>query len=150
MPKRDTTKFESRLKQTGNNTGIVVPPEALETLAAGKRPAVTVVINGYEFTSTVGSMKGKSMIPFSAAHRQASGISGGDEIEVELTLDSDERSVDVPDDLASALAESPEAKAAFESLTYSKQKWLVHDIVEAKKPETRARRIEKAVSDLTK
>ncbi len=133
---------------TGNNTGIVVPPEVLESLGAGKRPSVKVVVNGYEYSSTVGSMKGKSMIPFSAAHREASGIAGGDEISVELTLDTEEKTVEVPEDLAAALTKSAKARRAYDALTYSKQKWLVHDIVEAKKPETRKRRIEKAIKGL--
>ena len=141
-------KFESTMSLTGNNTGIEVPPEVLDSLDAGKRPKVNVVVNGYAYSSSVGSMKGKAMIPFSKAHREASGIGGGDDIKVELTLDTEEKTVEVPADLAEALAASPKAKAAYEALTFSKQKWLVHDIVEAKKPETRTRRIEKAVAGL--
>jgi hypothetical protein len=56
----DGVTFETTLKATGNNTGIVVPPEALEQLGAGKRPAVAVTVNGYAFDCTIGSMGGRA------------------------------------------------------------------------------------------
>ena len=78
--------FETTVAAMGNNTGIVVPPEVIERLGAGKRPAVLVKVNGYEYRNTVGVMGGKSLISISAAVRQETGLKGGDPIKVELTL----------------------------------------------------------------
>ncbi|MFN3430666.1 MAG: DUF1905 domain-containing protein, partial [Candidatus Sericytochromatia bacterium] len=97
-------------------TGIEVPPEVLEALGGGKRPLITVTINGFTYRSAVGSMAGKAMIPLSAENRQQTGTAAGDRVEVTLALDTAPRDVDVPDDLASALAAHPAAKAAFEKL----------------------------------
>ena len=73
--------FETTVAVTGNNTGIVVPEEAIEQLAAGKRPPVLVNVNGYEYRNTVAVMGGKHMISISAAVRKATGLKGGDPIQ---------------------------------------------------------------------
>ena len=78
--------FETTVAVTGNNTGIVVPEEAIEQLAAGKRPPVLVNINGYEHQNTVGVMGGKHMVSISTAVRKATALQGGDPIHVTLTV----------------------------------------------------------------
>ena len=83
--KNGPMKFSTTLFQMGNNTGIEVPEEVLTALGAGKRPAVVVNVNGFEYRSTVAVMGGKYLLPFSAERRRESGIAGGDAIEVELT-----------------------------------------------------------------
>ena len=75
-------------------------------------------------------------------------IKGGDLIQVVLQLDTSPREVTVPDDLAAALAAEPEAKAFFESLSYSNQSKHVLSITDAKTPETRQRRVDKAIEML--
>jgi len=112
-------KFSTTMFQMGNNTGIEVPADVIAGLGAGKRPAVVVTVNGYEYRSTVAPMGGRYLLPFSAERRKESGIQGGDAIEVELTLDSAPRTVDVPDDLRSALDGSPRAHASWEKLSYT-------------------------------
>lgn len=93
-------RFRTELLQTGKNTtGIVVPAEIIETLAAGSRPALAVKINGLRYRTTDGVMGGRSMLPFSAEHRAASGLKGGDAIEVEVEVDREPRVVEIPDDL---------------------------------------------------
>ena len=82
-------RFTTTLFQTGNNTGIEVPPDVLEALGGGKRPAVRVVVNGFEYPSTVGAMGGRALIPFSSDKRAATGLAGGDAIEVDLELDTE-------------------------------------------------------------
>ncbi|MFX8246680.1 DUF1905 domain-containing protein, partial [Acinetobacter baumannii] len=81
------------MSQFGNNTGIEVPPAVLEALGGGKRPAVVVSVNGYEYRSTVGVMQGLFLVPFSSDKRAATGIGGGDAITVELALDTAPREV---------------------------------------------------------
>jgi hypothetical protein len=134
--------------QMGNNTGIEVPPEIIEALDGGKRPAVNVSVNGFEYRSTVGVMGGRALIPFSSDKRAATGIRGGDAIVVEVTLDTAPRTVEVPDDLAAALAEA-HARATFDALSPSHQKAHVTSVESAKAAETRARRVEAVVAKLT-
>ncbi|PCN48387.1 hypothetical protein Csp2054_06650 [Curtobacterium sp. 'Ferrero'] len=130
-------------------TGLPVPPEVIEALGAGKRPAVVVTLNdGYRYRSTVGVMGAQSLVPLSAAHREASGISAGDTVEVTLEVDAEPRTVDVPDDLGAALDAAAGVRAAFEALSASRQRALVDPVLAAKAPETRARRVEKAVESL--
>ena len=136
------------MSQDGNNTGIEVPADVVEALGAGKRPPVVVNVNGFEYRSTVAPMGGKYLVPFSAARRQESGINGGDAIDVELTLDTAPRTVEVPDDLRAALHASPTVAAAWEKLSTSNRKAQVESVLGAKAAETRARRIAAIVAKL--
>jgi hypothetical protein len=140
-------RFDTTLSQTGNNTGIEVPPEVVEELGGGKRAAVTVDVNGYVYASTIGVMGGRFLIPFSADKRAATGLSGGDPISVHLALDTAPRTVEVPDDLASALAESG-VREAFDALSPSARKAHVTQVESAKAAETRARRVAAVVAKL--
>ncbi|MWC00119.1 YdeI/OmpD-associated family protein [Agromyces seonyuensis] len=140
-------RFESTMFQMGNNTGIEVPTEVIEALGGGKRPAVAVVVNGYEYRSTVGVMGGKALIPFSSDKRAATGIHGGDAITVDLELDTAPREITVPDDLAAALEEAG-VRAAFDAQAPSKRKADAANVEGAKAAETRARRIDAIVTKL--
>ncbi len=134
--------------QMGKNTGIEVPEEILTGLGGGKRPAVVVDVNGFTYRSTVAAMGGKYLLPFSAERRRESGISGGDPIDVELTLDTAPRTVGVPDDLRAALDATPDAAGAWDLLAPSAKKAHVTSVLGAKAAETRARRITAIVSKL--
>jgi hypothetical protein len=134
--------------QMGNNTGIEVPADVVAALGAGKRPAVVVNVNGYDYRSTVAPMGGKYLLPFSADRRKESGIQGGDAIDVELTLDTAPRTVDVPDDLRSALNASRAAGSAWDKLSYTHKKEHVRSVLDAKQAETRTRRIAAVVAKL--
>ena len=138
--------FETTVASSGNNTGIVVPAEVIEQLGAGKRPPVLVDLNGYEYRSTAAVMGGQHMIGISAAARAATGLKGGDPIRVVLTVADAPREVDVPADLAAALADTEGTAAFFEQLSNSLQRYHVDTINGAKTEETRQRRIEKAVA----
>jgi hypothetical protein len=137
--------FESELHGMGNNTGIVVPPEVVDQLGAGRRPPVQVDLNGYDYRSTVGVMGGQHLVPVSAAIRKETGLSAGDPIRVTLTLAAAPREVTVPDDFAAALDAAPGTRAFFDGLANSLQRYHVDNINSAKAPETRARRIARAV-----
>jgi hypothetical protein len=137
----DVVKFSTTMFQMGKNTGIEVPADVVCALDAGKRPPVVVNVNGYEYRSTVAPMGGKYLLPFSADRREESGIQGGDAIDVELTLDTAPRTVDIPDELQSALNSSAAAAAAWDKLSYTHKKDHVRSVLDAKKAETRARRI---------
>jgi hypothetical protein len=143
-------KFRTILQKTGGNTtGFEIPVEVVEALGGGKRPPVNVTLNGaYAYRNTIAPMGGSFWIGVSAEHRAKSGLKGGDEIEVELTLDTAPREVIVPDDLALALGKAKVAKAVFEKLSYSHKRQHVLGIEGAKTAETRARRVVKALEML--
>lgn len=132
----------------GNTTGIVVPPEIVEGLGAGKKPAVKVTFNNHTYPSTIATMGGDFMISVSAAIREATGAKAGDTVEVELVLDTEPRVVDLPEDFASALNAEPDAKSFFATLSNSNKKRIVLPIGDAKTAETRQRRIEKSIENL--
>jgi hypothetical protein len=138
--------FETTVTATGNNTGIVVPEEVIEQLGAGKRPAVLVSLNGYEYRNTVGVMGGRHLISVSAAVRSATGLTGGDPVHVTLTVADAPREVTVPADFAAALAASEPASVFFGTLSNSLQRYHVDSINAAKSADTRQRRIDKAIA----
>jgi hypothetical protein len=142
-------RFRATLETEGKTaTGINVPPDVVEALGAGKRPRVTVTINGHTYRSSVAVLGGRYMLGVSAENRAAAGVEGGDEVDVELELDSAPREVTVPPDFASALAAEPAAQATFEGLSYSNKSWHVLQVDGAKTDETRQRRIARSVEAL--
>ena len=132
-----------------NATGLRVPAEAVAALGTHKRPKVMVSLNGYTYRSTVAAYGDVFMLPVSAEHREAAGLKAGDQVEVTIELDQAPRTVDVPDDLAAALAEKPGATAAFEALAYSVRKEYVRQVESAKAQSTRDRWVAGIVAKLT-
>jgi Bacteriocin-protection, YdeI or OmpD-Associated/Domain of unknown function (DUF1905) len=142
-------RFRTTIVQSGKNTtGIQVPDEVVEALGSGKRPAVKVTVNGYSYRSTVASMSGVFMVSLSAEHRAGASVGGGDEVEVDLELDSAPREVTVPPELVAALDAEPAARATFDGLSYSNKSWHVLQVIGAKTEETRQRRIARSVDAL--
>lgn len=133
----------------GNNVGIVVPADVVASFGRGKRVPVRVTIDGgYSYRNTIASMGGKSMISFNAETRKATGRGAGDEVTVQLELDEEPRTVEVPAELARALAADPAAATAWAALSYSKQRAHAEPIAAAAAEETRARRVEKTMDAL--
>ena len=142
-------RFQAELILEGKTaTGIRVPDEVVESLGAGKRPPVTVTINGVSYRNTIAVMDGAYMVGVSAENRAATGVKGGDEVDVDIELDTAPRTIDVPEDLAAALAADPRARAAFDALSNSNKGWHVLQVTGAKTDETRQRRIAKSVASL--
>ena len=142
-------KFSATIDRNGKTAcGIRVPNEVVAGLGSSRRPAVRVTLAGHTYRSTIAARGGKFLLPVSADNREAAGVDAGDQVEVRLALDSEPREVTVPADFDAALDREPEAKRFFTGLSYSQQRWFVMGIEEAKKPETRERRIAKAVERL--
>ena len=141
-----STSFRTTVAGSGGTTGIVVPAEAIEELGAGGRPPVHVELDGYAYRSTVAVMGGQHMLSVSAAVRAATGLSAGDPVRVRLTVADTPREVDVPPDLAAALAADPQAGAFFATLSNSLQRYHVDQVTGAKTADTRQRRIDKALA----
>ena len=139
-------QFRTTIQQSGKTaTGIRVPDEVVAALGAGKRPPVRVTINGYSYRSTVAVMGGAFMVALNADNRAAAGVAGGDEVDVDLELDTAPREVSVPADLDAALNGDPEARRFFDGLSYSNKLRHVLAIEAAKTDDTRQRRIAKSV-----
>jgi bacteriocin resistance YdeI/OmpD-like protein/uncharacterized protein DUF1905 len=142
-------RFHATIRLSGKTaTGIPVPEQVIADLGGGKRPAVRVAIGDYAYRSTVGVMDGEYMIPLSSEHRAASGVEAGDEVEVDIEVDTQPREVTVPPDFAAALEGDAAAGRFFEGLSYSDKRWHVLSIEGAKSDETRHRRIEKSLGML--
>ena len=142
-------KFRAIIQLNGKTaTGIRVPPEVVTSLGSSKKPAVRVTINGYTYRNTVATMGGEFMLGISSDVRERAGVAAGDEVGVDIELDTEPREVSVPPDFADALDRDPDAKRFFEGLSYSNKRRVVLPIEDAKTDETRQRRIAKAVSML--
>jgi hypothetical protein len=139
-------RYETTIYREGNHAGRPVPAEVLDALGAGRRPAVTISVNGFPYRSTVASMGGQFLVPFSAALRDEAGFSEGD-VTVDIELDTESRAVEPPADLAEAL-DAAGLRDAYEQLSPSRQKAYVVNVDGAKAEATRARRVEKVVAEL--
>jgi hypothetical protein len=142
-------RFRTTILQSGKTaTGIRIPDEVVEGLGGGRRPAVKVTIRGYTYRSTVAVMGDAYMVGVNADNRAAAGVEGGDEVDVEIELDTAPREISVPADLAAALDAEPDARRTFDGLSNSNKSWHVYQVNGAKTDETRQRRIAKSVAAL--
>ncbi|QKE84324.1 YdeI/OmpD-associated family protein [Arthrobacter sp. NEB 688] len=142
-------EFTTELEATGGTTtGFVVPDEVVEALGGGRRPKVAASVAGHTWRTSIAAMGGRFLLGASAAVREAAGIAAGETHTVTVVLDDAPRTVEVPEDLAAALAADADAARAWEALTYSAQRRHAEAVLAAKKPETRARRVESVVASL--
>ena len=125
-----------------------VPEEIVLGLGGGKKPLITVTINDYTYRTAIASRDGHYLFGVSAEVREAVHVAGGDEVDIEIELDTAPRVVEVPPELTKALAAEPKAKSAFESLSNSKKKLYTYPIEQAKTDETRERNVQKALASL--
>lgn len=142
-------RFETTVELTGKTATFMEVPLDIPALFDGaKKPPVKVRIKDHTYRSTIAVYGGRYYLPINRDVKEATGVAAGDRIGVTIERDAEERKVDVPSDLKKALRRDNEARGNFEDLSYSHQKEYVDWINEAKRDETRARRIEKAVEML--
>lgn len=142
-------RFRTTLQLDGKTaTGIRVPEEVVEGLGGGKRPPVLATINGHSYRTSVASVRGEFKIPVSADVRKEAGVSAGDEVDVDVELDTEPREVAVPTDFTDVLERDAKLRRSFDGLSRSKKRRLVDPIGQAKTAETRQRRIDKALDEL--
>ncbi|MFE5325298.1 YdeI/OmpD-associated family protein [Embleya sp. NPDC056575] len=141
-------KFSSHVEPPEPMRGLEVPPEVVAALGKGARPPVTITVNGHSWKSRVALLRGRHLLGLSNANRRAAGVAIGEEVEVELRLDTEPRVVVEPPDFAQALDDDPVARTAYDNLAYSHKREHVRAIETAKRPETRQRRIEKVITTL--
>ncbi len=143
------TRFRAKVLLAGKTaTGVEVPAKVVEGLGSTKRPLVKVTINGYTYRSAIAPMGGTFMLGISDEVRKAAHVAAGDTVDVDVALDTEKRDVEVPPELAKALARDAKAKKYFESLSYSGKIRLTAPIAKGKTAETRARNLDKAMREL--
>jgi hypothetical protein len=144
-----SARFTTTLVPRGPAAAVVLDEAQVAAVGEGaKRFPVVATVNGYTWRTTVTRMGGEFLLGLNRAVRQDAGVEAGDTVEVKLELDSAPREVEVPTPLADALAGDSEARAAFDRLSYTHRKEFARWIDEAKRDETRRRRLAKAVEML--
>ena len=141
-------RLVTALERAGPACAIFLTDEQVAELASVKNPPVVVTIGGRSQRLRVARMGGRNCIGLSKAARAALGVEIGDEVTATIELDSAERTVDMPPELAEVLAAEPAAKTAFGALSYTQRKEHARAVASAKKPETRARRITQILQSL--
>lgn len=142
-------RFHATLELAGRTaTGFEVPPAVIEALGTTKKPAVVVTLNGFVYRTTVGVMGGRFLVPVSAEIRKGAGVTAGDALDVEIEVDTEPRTVEVPPDLAAALAAEPALQEAFGKLSYSHQRQHTLAVEGAKAADTRRRRVDGVLAKL--
>ena len=140
-------RFESRVELGGKTaTGIRIPDEVVASLGSSKRPPVTITINGYTYRTTAVRMGGAFFVPLAAENREAAGRRGRGRRHRRHRARHRTPRGQLPDDLAAAMDDA--ARTAYDGLSYTHRKEWVRWVEEAKKPETRATRVEKTVAGL--
>ena len=140
-------RFVATLEQHGSGTVVVDPYDLKEAFGSG-RPPVRATVNGYTFRTTLFTMGGRALLGLNREVREAATVEPGQEVSVELERDDEPRTLEVPSDLAAALDADPVVRETFDGLSYTHRKEYVRWIEEAKRTETRARRVEKSVEML--
>jgi hypothetical protein len=143
-----TLQIHTVLVPFGPATAIELTDAQVAELGGGKRAAVVVGIGTRTARVRLGVMGGRNLIGLSKAVRAELGVDIGDEVDATVDLDTAEREVEVPEDLAAALAARPGARAVFDALTFTRRKELARGVAEAKRPETRERRIVAVVDEV--
>lgn len=142
-------RFLAKVLLSGRTaTGVEVPAKVVDGLGSTKRPLVSVTINGYTYRSAIAPMGGVYMLGISEEVRNNAKVKAGDTVEIDVALDTKLRDVEVPPELAKALAKDAKAKRYFESLSYSGKYRLAAPIANGKTAETRERNLAKAIKEL--
>jgi len=142
-------RFNAELQSANEARRWVLVPESVASSFSSKRPPVRATVNGVEFRSRLSVYGGKSYLGFTAAVRKAAGISLGDVLYISLEVDDEPREVEMPSALTLALEANPDAAASFSRLAFTHRKEYATWIAEAKRDETRERRVAKAIEMLT-
>ena len=137
------------LERTGANTaGFRIADKVVEELGGGRRPKVVVTVGPHTWRSSIANMGGEFWLGVSKENREAAGVTAGETLDLELALDTAARTVDVPDDLAAELARDPAVRTAWAGWSFTRRKEAARQLTEARKPETRERRLLKVLAEL--
>jgi len=144
-----SVRLTTTLVARGPAAAIVLDDEQVAAIGEGaKRFPVRATVNGYSWRTTVTPMHGETLLGLNRAVRESAGVHAGDTVEVAIELDTAPREVDMPQALVRALARDPAAKAAFEALAFTHRKEYARWVGDAKRQETRERRVTQALEML--
>ena len=138
-------RFTVELERVGKTATMFRVPFDLKEAFGRARPPVRITIRGHTWRTTPGVYDGLGLVVVNRAAKAATGVDAPDRVDVTMELDTEPRTVTVPPDLRTALAEAPNAKAAFASMSFTHRREYVEWVEEAKRPETRTRRIANTV-----
>jgi Bacteriocin-protection, YdeI or OmpD-Associated/Domain of unknown function (DUF1905) len=139
-------QLRTRLEPRGPAAAVVLDDAQVAEVGEGaKRFPVLATVNDYTWRTSVARMGGEFLVGLNREVRQGAGVEAGHEVDVTLELDSAPRKVEVPEALATALAADPPAKAAFEGMAFTHRKEYARWVAEAKREETRQRRVQQAL-----
>jgi hypothetical protein len=139
----ETLRFSGVIEAaSGGGAAVRVPPEVATELGGLKQMRVFGTIDGTDFRSSTMPYRGGLYMGVHKATREAAGVAIGDEIDVVVTRDTSPRTLEIPPELEEALSAEPELRARFDKLSFSHRREYVDSIAEAKRPETKARRLE--------
>lgn len=139
-------RFETQLQARGPAAAVVLDDDQVSVVGEGaKRFPVVATVNGYTWRTSVTRMGGEFLLGLNKQVREAAGVAAGDTVDVVVLLDEQPREVDVPDDLAAALSADATAKKAFDAMAFTHRKEYARWVADAKRPETRERRVAQAV-----
>jgi hypothetical protein len=142
-------QLTTTLVARGSAAAVVLDGEQIAVVGEGaKRFPVIATVNGYSWRTTVTRMRGEFLLGLNREVRESAGVEAGDTVNVAIGLDTAPREVDVPQALASALDADPAANAAFQSLAFTHRKEYARWVADAKREETRERRVTQAVQML--
>jgi hypothetical protein len=148
-PTNPEVRIRGVLEPRGPAAALVLDDAQLAEVGGGRKtPPVRVTVNGHTFHGRIGRMGGETLLGFNRAVREACGVTPGEEIEALVVVDDAPPGPELPDELAAALDADPAARAAFDALAPSRRKEAVRLVADAKKPETRARRLESLLASL--
>ena len=145
MPKVKFSCVLDGWQKMPNCAGVTVPQAVVEKLGGRGRTPIKGTINGFPFRTTIVRMGGRNCFVVNKEMRAGGKVKAGDRASLVLENDDEPRTVAVPPDLAKSLAKAKGARRAFDAMSYTHQKEWVRAVEEAKRPETRVRRIENAV-----
>ncbi|HEX9917796.1 MAG TPA: YdeI/OmpD-associated family protein [Pyrinomonadaceae bacterium] len=145
-----TKRFRVLLEkhETSEATGITIPFDVPATFGTRARVPVRGTINNFPYRSSIVPMGGKFMMAVNKELRAGANAKSGDTVSVTMERDDEPRTITPPADLARALRADKAAQAAWDKLSYTHQKEHARAVEDAKRPETRVRRIEKTVAQL--
>jgi len=138
-------ELTTTLEPHGPAAAVLLTDDQVEGLGGGKTPPVRITVGGHTVAARIMRRGGQNLIGFSRAVREELGVEPGQAITINIELDDQPREIAVPDDLAAALDAEPSAREAFDRLAFTHRKEYVRWVEEAKKPETRERRVRETV-----
>jgi Bacteriocin-protection, YdeI or OmpD-Associated/Domain of unknown function (DUF1905) len=139
-------QFSTQLQARGPAAAVVLDDTQVAAVGQGaRRFPVVATVNGYTWRTSVARMGGEFLVGLNREVREGAGVKAGDDVEVALELDTAPRDVAVPPDLAAALAADPQAKTAFDGMAFTHRKEYARWVAEAKRDETRQRRVQQAL-----